>query len=181
MKINDISLQLAWENSRHFATPPLQTRTQSLFKCFLGWEKIGIRLRRARGLMGRDVCLHLIPKNHLNSDWVRVCHRWFLREMTCEEQTQKFHTDDVLLPRSEWCFSLIKGNFHPIRSTTRIWAVIRHQHGISALVSQTSFRGKPEVVSKNVGSFVRLPFSECISISTCKIVEESVADHKLKI
>ena len=142
MKINDISLQLAWENSRHFATPPLQTRTQSLFKCFLGWEKIGIRLRRALGLMGRDVCLHLIPKNHLNSDWVRVYHRWFLREMTCEEQTQKFHTDDVLLPRSEWCFSLIKGNFHPIRSTTRIWVVIRHQHGISALVSQTSFRGK---------------------------------------
>ena len=138
-------------------------------------------MRRARGLMGRDVCLHLIPKNHLNSDWVRVCHRWFLREMTCEEQTQKFHTDDVLLPRSEWCFSLIKGNFHPIRSTTRIWVVIRHQHGISAPVSQTLFRGKPEVVSKNVGSFVRLPFSECISISTCKIVEESVADHKLKI
>ena len=28
----------------------------------------------------------------------------------------------------------------PIRSTTQIWVVTRHQYGISALVSQTSFR-----------------------------------------
>ena len=30
----------------------------------------------------------------------------------------------------------------PIRNTTQIWPMTRHQHGISALVSQTSFRGK---------------------------------------
>ena len=30
----------------------------------------------------------------------------------------------------------------PIRSTTHIWVVTRHQHGISALVSQTSFGGE---------------------------------------
>jgi len=30
----------------------------------------------------------------------------------------------------------------PIRSTTQIWVVKRHQYGISALVSQTSFRGE---------------------------------------
>ena len=30
----------------------------------------------------------------------------------------------------------------PIRSTTHIWIETRHQYGISALVSQTSFRGK---------------------------------------
>ena len=30
----------------------------------------------------------------------------------------------------------------PIRSTTRIWVVTRHQYGISALICQTSFRGK---------------------------------------
>ena len=28
----------------------------------------------------------------------------------------------------------------PIRSATQIWVVTRHQYGISALVSQTSFR-----------------------------------------
>ena len=31
---------------------------------------------------------------------------------------------------------------YPIRSTAQIWIVTRHQYGISALVSQTSFRGK---------------------------------------
>ena len=30
----------------------------------------------------------------------------------------------------------------PIRSSTRIWVVTRHQYGISALVSQTSFHGE---------------------------------------
>ena len=30
----------------------------------------------------------------------------------------------------------------PIRSTTQIWVVTRHQYGISALVSQTSFGGE---------------------------------------
>ena len=42
---------------------------------------------------------------------------------------------------SDW----LKQIFHaarPIRSTTQIWVVIRHQYGISALVSQTSFRGE---------------------------------------
>ena len=35
-----------------------------------------------------------------------------------------------------------EANFQPIRSTTQIWVVTRHQYGISALVSQTSFSGK---------------------------------------
>ena len=30
----------------------------------------------------------------------------------------------------------------PIRSTTQIWVVTRHQYGFSALVSQTLFRGE---------------------------------------
>ena len=38
----------------------------------------------------------------------------------------------------------------PIRSTTQIWVVTRHQYGVSALVSQTSFRGK------NSGSVAKL-------------------------
>ena len=31
-----------------------KTRTQSLFMCFGGERRVGVRLRRARGLMGRD-------------------------------------------------------------------------------------------------------------------------------
>ena len=43
-----------------------------------------------------------------------------------------------------------------IRNTTHIWVVTRNQYGISALVSQTSFRGKSVVAFRNVGCFVRL-------------------------
>ena len=42
---------------------------------------------------------------------------------------------------SDWSFRV--GNFfQPIKSTTQISVVTRHQYGISALVSQTSFGGK---------------------------------------
>ena len=42
---------------------------------------------------------------------------------------------------SDW--SCHVGNLiQPIRSTTQIWVVTRHQYGISALVSQTSFRAE---------------------------------------
>ena len=42
---------------------------------------------------------------------------------------------------SEW--SCRVGNLiQPIRSTTQIWVVTRHQYGISALVSQTLFGGE---------------------------------------
>ena len=42
---------------------------------------------------------------------------------------------------SDW--SCRVGNLlQPIRSPTQIWVVTRHQYGISALVSQTLFRGE---------------------------------------
>ena len=42
---------------------------------------------------------------------------------------------------SDW--SCRVGNLiQPIRSTTQIWVVTRHQYEISALVSQTSFGGE---------------------------------------
>ena len=59
-----------------------QTRTQSPFMCFLGERRLGVRLRRARGVMGRTDTPHppqpkpqssLSPQKHINSDWVRVC------------------------------------------------------------------------------------------------------------
>ena len=41
--------------------------------------------------------------------------------------------------------SCFVGNlFQPIRSTTQIWVVTRHQYGISALVSLTSFLGETD-------------------------------------
>ena len=46
--------------------------------------------------------------------------------------------DHRLLDWSCWVGYLVQ----PIRSTTQVWEVTRCQTGISALVSQTSFRGK---------------------------------------
>ena len=42
---------------------------------------------------------------------------------------------------SDW-LKQISHAARPIRITTQIYAVMRHQYGISALVSQTSFRGE---------------------------------------
>ena len=39
---------------------------------------------------------------------------------------------------SDW-LKRVGTSFQPIRSTTKIWVVTRHQYGISALVTQTSF------------------------------------------
>ena len=42
---------------------------------------------------------------------------------------------------SDW-LNQISHTARPIRSTIQIWEVTRHQYGISALVSQTSFGGE---------------------------------------
>ena len=44
-------------------------------------------------------------------------HRLFLRKMTSEVRVQEFHTDDVLLPWSGYCFLLVENLLQPIRST----------------------------------------------------------------
>ena len=45
------------------------------------------------------------------------------------------------------CTLRVENLLQPIRSTTQILVVRSHQCGISALVPQISFAGKPEVVS----------------------------------
>ena len=42
---------------------------------------------------------------------------------------------------SDW-LNQISHAARPIRSTTQIWVVTRHQYGISVLISQTSFGGE---------------------------------------
>ena len=46
-----------------------------------------------------------------------------------------------LASASDWLNQISRAT-RPIRSTTQIWVVTRHQYGISALVSQTSFGGE---------------------------------------
>ena len=57
---------------------------------------------------------------------------------------------------SDWWNQISHASW-PIRSTTQIWVVMCHQYGLSALVTQTSFGGKPVVALPNVGCFLRLP------------------------
>ena len=45
----------------------------------------------------------------------------------------------------------------PIRSTTQIWVVTRHQNEISALVSQTSFPGETKTTLTITWSEIQLP------------------------
>ena len=40
------------------------------------------------------------------------------RETMSGKRAQKFHTDDVSIPRSGWCFWLVENLLQPIRNTT---------------------------------------------------------------
>ena len=80
--------------------------------------------------------------------------KWLLRNERRNSILMTRHTPDMG-SASDWSWRL--GNLiQPIRSTTQIWVVTRHQDGISALVSQTSFGGEPALASSNVGRFLRL-------------------------
>ena len=41
-----------------------------------------------------------------------------------------------------YCFWLVEANLQPIRSTSQIWVVTRHQYEVSTLVPRTLFRGE---------------------------------------
>ena len=85
---------------------------------------------------------HNLETGHKKADIPRIRH-WFPGEMTSEKRAQKFHTDDVSLHTSGY-YSLKKISLAawPIRSTSQVWIVTRHQCGISAVVAQISFRGE---------------------------------------
>ena len=66
--------------------------------------------------------------------------KWRLRNERRNSILMTRHYPD-LSNASDW--SCRVGNLiQPIRGTTQIWVVTRHQYGISALVSQTSFGGE---------------------------------------
>ena len=80
---------------------------------------------------------------------------------------------------SDW-WNRISYAARPIRSTSQIWVVTRHQYGISALVSQTSFGGETGVTSPNVGCFLRLII--CIwegNLSVSEDYYEASKEHNL--
>ena len=83
--------------------------------------------------------------------------KWRLRN-----ERRKSMTDDASLIQFYPDRSCRVGNLiQPIRSTNQIWVMTRHQYGISALVSQTSFGGE----TSNSVAKCRL-FSQAISCYT---------------
>ena len=64
-----------------------QTRAQSLFMSFQGERRLGVRLRRGRGV---TPCAPQ-PNPHVNSDWVRVCQRAFPKKRAFPENNH-IHT-----------------------------------------------------------------------------------------
>jgi len=60
--------------------------------------------------------------------------------MTSEKQAQKVHYPG-LGSASDW-LKHVSHTARPIRSNTKIWVVMHHQYGISALVSKTLFCGE---------------------------------------
>ena len=65
---------------------------------------------------------------------------------------------------SDW-LKQISQAARPIRNTTQIWVVTRHQYGISALVSQTSFGGKTS------GGVAKCPQTNYLGCSQLSVVK----------
>ena len=90
------------------------------------------RLRTSLGIFGNDGVVFKNP----STPRIKIS-RLYLRK------SWQVYTDDVSLPRSGHSASdrlkQISHAVQPIRSTTQIWVVTRHQYGISALLSQTLF------------------------------------------
>ena len=65
---------------------------------------------------------------------------WYLGNERINSVTLACHCQD-LVTASDW-LKQISISAQPIKITTQIWIVTRHQYGISALVPQTLFRGE---------------------------------------
>ena len=99
--------------------------------------------------------------------------KWHLRNECRNSILMTRHYPD-LGSASDW--SCRVGNLiQPIRSTTQIWVVTRHQCGISALVSKTSFGGE------TTGSVAKCGlFSQAISYSPFCILYTAAPSPKTK-
>ena len=109
-----------------------------------------------------------VRKTSLRKQPISWHHHWFPLETMSEERAQKFHTDDVSLPRSgsasKWSCR-VANLLQPIRSVSQIWVVVRHQYGISACQVVHS-AGKPIMASLNGYPKANLPSMQARSCET---------------
>ena len=109
-----------------------------------------------------------VRKTSLGKQPISRHHHWFPLEMTSKERAQKFHTDDVSLPKSgnasNWSCR-VANLLQPIRSISQIWVVARHQYGISAC-EVVHLAGKPIMASLNGYPKANLPSMQARSCET---------------
>ena len=78
---------------------------------------------------------------------------------------------------SDW-LKQISHAARPIRSPNQIWVATRHQHGISAIVSQTSFRGE------TIGGVAKWRlFSQAIALrifGACAVTWSEITSRRLR-
>ena len=86
----------------------------------------------------QETCLRKQPA--LRDPTTNFTAKWRLRNACRNSLLMTCHNPD-LDSASDW-LRQISFAARPIRSTTQIWVVSRHQYGISVVVSQTSFRGE---------------------------------------
>ena len=98
--------------------------------------------------------------------------KWRLRNERRNSILMTRHYSD-LGSASHW-LNQISHAARPIRSNTQIW-VVRHQYGISALVSHLA--GKPVVASPIVGCFVRL-IDLSVSSAVCRPFQLTLMKNK---
>ena len=155
---------------------PMTSVKEKMKPDFLHQEKYFFQCKRSHIFFSRNRPHFTFSlRKQLTLSWH---YHWFPYKMTSEKWVLKFHTDDMSLPRSGLRFWLV-ASYRKITSINQkhlIWVVTRHQYGISGLVSQTSFAGKPMVELQNDDCFLRLQrtwmFVLCLHLCSILFINE---------
>ena len=113
-----------------------QTKPPSEFFALKNWAKSQVSelgkekfKEKKKSISRRGTLFHHVSTAQIWSEKtanISWCYHWSPREMRSEKLVQKFHTDDISLPRLGECVWLVEANFQPVRSTTQFWVVIHH-------------------------------------------------------
>ena len=149
------------------------------------------RLTAKETLLTGNYCLVLLKKQRWNKSWTENA-RWrfklktknannLRKQLTPQSVTEFPAGNDVWRTIEKLNYILMTCHYpdlgkvsnwpkqisvaiRPIRSNSQLWAVTRHLYGISALVPQTSFRGKTS------GSFAKCQlYSQANSLSVARL------------
>ena len=152
--------------SPYFTFPVVLFMLYNMVIAFTSIEEIQLFNERSKTILLRK---RLLNQPQKAADISQPNHQ-FPHEMTTGKRAQKFVGRNGSSLRSKERpkndvrkRSLREGNLlQPIRSTTQIWVVTRHQYGISAVISQTSFPGGTSGGVVNPNAYVFQTFRACL-------------------